>query len=353
MSSRRFLVGATPLLLVLGSLLLCLLVLEVALRVSDDGANLRVTSSLDIFTPHPTRGYALTPEARRVIYWNGRRISIRIDGDGRRIPWEKPDLPTNPTPPVVFLGDSYTFGNEENAADTFVHLVGEALGAETVNLGVGGYSTHQAADVLRECLESGPAAEVVVLGFYLGNDFHDNERTLDEIGVDDSGRLQGDRVTAEWARELVYRSRALSFLVLRLRTLQLNLRYRAEGSESASIYQESYYRRERLASTRQALHEVRRLCDHHGLPLFLLAIPDKDQIYRSLGPGVSTLPTRQLQALAADLDLTLIDPLPVFQQAPDPPLYNLTPGGHLSRRGHRVTADMLIEALSAQRTSTR
>jgi hypothetical protein len=73
------------------------------------------------------------------------------------------------------LGDSFTIALQVPEADTFEARVGAALGVEVLNGGVDGYSTAQATRRY-EALDGPTGAEAVLLTFFLGNDFHDNER---------------------------------------------------------------------------------------------------------------------------------------------------------------------------------
>ena len=332
-------------------LLASLLLAEGVVRLVDPSDNVRITASIDIFQAHPRRGFALRPGAVRATYWNGEKIHIAINDRARRVPRAPDFVELRGRPQLIFCGDSFTFGNEVNAADTFVYQLRALNDGDTINLGVAGYSTYQALDALREFVGS-PAADTierVFLVFFIGNDFLDNTLPKERIGVDALGRQQEARQAWTQAlRSLVYRSRALSFVVLRCRTAYLNAKYWITGSIYPHLYSEAFYTEELIGATRRALIEFSDYSAASGLPLTVVAIPDKDQVYRTFADeGEHRRPTRILTAMLSELGIDHLDLLPVFRAAKEKSLFNMTPAGHLSVRGHRVVAGALAQHLDA------
>lgn len=121
--------------LVLASVMVALLVCEVVLRLFRTGENVYTTATLGVFGPDPELGWVLKPDMRVQVPWNGRPVVIRTDTDGYRIP--DGGVSKVGAEQFAFAGDSYVFGNEVNAEETFVHLVGEASTKRSVNVGVG------------------------------------------------------------------------------------------------------------------------------------------------------------------------------------------------------------------------
>ncbi|NKB68354.1 MAG: hypothetical protein GKR89_14930 [Candidatus Latescibacteria bacterium] len=343
----RFLAHAA---LLLGGLSASLLLVEGAVRLIEPSDNVRITASIDIFAPHPRRGFTLRPMAQRSTYWNGDLIHILVNDRGRRIPRDPDFVELQGREQWVFCGDSFTFGNEINAADAFVYQLRRRIDRDTVNLGIAGYSTFQALDALREFV-AGPDAgtiERVVLVFFLGNDFLDNTQPKERTGVDAQGRQQVARHgPTETLRGLVYKSRALSFIVLRSRTLYLNAKYWITGSIYPHLYSEAFYTPELIGATRQALDQFKTYCATQGLDLTIVALPDKDQVYRGfVDEGQRLRPTQTLTALLDELSIDYLDMLPVFRAAQEGPLFNMTPAGHLSVRGHQLVAQTLAQHLA-------
>ena len=332
-------------------LLVSLLVAEGVVRLVDPSDNVRITASLDIFSPHPSRGFALKPSIVRATYWNGAKVHVKINDQGRRVPLDPDFVENRGKGQVVFCGDSFTFGNEENAAATFVYLLRDRVDRDTVNLGVGGYSTYQALDALREYCKSVDQATIerVFLIFFVGNDFVDNTIPKERIRVDTQGRLQiAHNPLTETLRSLVYPSRALSFIVLRCRTAYLNAKYWATGSPYPHIYSDVFYTGELIAATRRVLVEFKDYCTARDLPFTVVALPDKDQVYKTFADQADRQrPTLVLTEMLAELGIDYLDLLPVFLQWEDGPLYNMTPNGHLSAQGHRVAVQALAQHLNA------
>ena len=147
---------------------------------------------------------------------------------------------------------------------------------------------------------------------------------------------------AETLRGLIYPSRALSFIVLRCRTAYLNAKYWATGSPYPHIYSDAFYTEELIVATRQSLVEFKDYCTAHDLPLTVVALPDKDQVYKTFADQADQRrPIQVLTNMLAELEIDYLDLLPVFLQWEDGPLYNMTPAGHLSAQGHRVAAQTI------------
>ena len=322
---------------------------ELLLRLFDPGDNVRATASLDIYRSSACCNLALRPNLLRATFWNGKKVIIRTDGQGYRIPHKVGSEIPKQAKSVLFAGDSYTFGNEENAVDTFPFLATRGSDLRSVNLGVGSYSTHQAVASLAEYIRNNGANGIgqVVLVFFVGNDFADNTPNREMLELDAQGRIRFAETGApEWIRQLVFDSRLLSFVVLRLRTLYLNLAYHLTSANTPTLYSAEYFSAELLAHTRRGLADFRKLCQVHALTGLVVIVPDKDQIYKPFAsPEARHRPNRELIKLLMQLEIPYVDLLPVFLAGGGDPLYNMTPNGHLSAEGHRQVADILSESL--------
>lgn len=109
---------------------------------------------------------------------DGLPFTLRINSRGLR----GPELNKHRRPGhrrILFLGDSFTMAGQLPEEDTFVHQVGDILRAgvdadvEVVNGGVNGYSTYQEMAYYNRHRGT-LRPDIVVLGFFLGNDFRDN-----------------------------------------------------------------------------------------------------------------------------------------------------------------------------------
>jgi lysophospholipase L1-like esterase len=92
---------------------------------------------------------------------------------------------------VAVLGDSFTEARQMPIEATYWHRLGEELGAcpalagreiEVLNFGIGGYSTAQELLAYRiDARRFEP--DLVLLGFFAGNDVRENSRTLNEANM--------------------------------------------------------------------------------------------------------------------------------------------------------------------------
>src|SRR5262249_47107455 len=87
-----------------------------------------------------------------------------------------------------------------------------------------------------------------------------------------------------------------------------------------------------------------------GVPVTVVIMPEKDQVYGSL----SDLPNRMFSAMLADLEMPAIDLLPKMRSiaAVRPPLWHDVVQGHLSPEGHRFVAGILSEWLKGRADSS-
>jgi hypothetical protein len=103
----------------------------------------------------PRLGWLPTPGAHAENVWRKR---VTIEADGTR----SNGAPPPPGLPVLALGDSFTFGDELDDADTWPAQLERLLGVPVVNAGVFGYGLDQIALRAEDLLASRPAAALVV-----------------------------------------------------------------------------------------------------------------------------------------------------------------------------------------------
>ncbi len=103
------------------------------------------------------------------------QVRIRTNELGLRGPTVE-SIPQN-TEHWIALGDSFTMSVQVNEEDSFAGLLSTKTGAHVWNAGVDGYSTWQATLRLKQISEH-LKIQRVLLTFFTGNDFQDNERFL-------------------------------------------------------------------------------------------------------------------------------------------------------------------------------
>jgi hypothetical protein len=350
---RRRLAWLKSVAIVLASLLVALLACEGVLRLLRSGDNVYTTATLGTFASDPELTWVNKPGLRVSREWGGRHVLIRTDGQGRRVPDAlayRADTEPVDAGLIVFAGDSYVFGNEVNAEETFVHLTGQSSPPRrVVNLGVGGYSLGQTCGALLRFMGNGARIGRAYLAVYLGNDIEYGASQSRTLRVDRYGYLRDNSTGALWvanARSFAVRhSRLVFYLGVAWQRLSSGLRSGGSGATQPAdrwIYDAKLFTRERLDDHRHVLASLRDAARAQSVPVTVVLIPEKDQVYGSL----SDLPNRMMSAMLTDLGMPVIDLLPAMRAARDRPLWNEGIQAHLSPEGHRLVAAILRDDLS-------
>src|SRR5437016_4950991 len=168
------------LVLLLGSLVFSLAIIEIALRIAG-------YSYPEFYVADGQRGYALRPGMRGWYRKEGEAF-VQINSDGLR-DREHPKRKPAKTIRIAVLGDSYTEAFQVNFENSFCPLLEQKLrecssrNIEVINFGVSGYGTAQELTTLRnQVWQYSP--DIVLLAFTTNNDISDNVRGLkrtDEI----------------------------------------------------------------------------------------------------------------------------------------------------------------------------
>lgn len=277
--------------------------------------------------------------------------------------------------PVVFLGDSYIFGWGVRRDERISERIAERLRAAgdavpVLNMGLWGSGTYQAIDVL-DAFARRSNPRLVILGFFIGNDFLDNIAAAhvpaDKVThVDDPADLLKfiPLITPGLtAREILRTSPIVNLVKYGLwgssafRTLFNGLDIRndriqlyAPGSHEAD---EALY-----GPTLKALTAFVERARELQVPVVVLLIPDHLQ---ALDPQLfedydGTRPQRILVEHLEDIGVDVIDLLPAFRDAPDPQALYFREDKHWSASGHELAAGILfdrIRSVSESRASGR
>ena len=340
--------------LALASVVVALLACELVLRALPDD-NARTTATLGVYANDPELRWVLKPDYRASRSWGGREVVIRTDHDGHRIADHEATAAIHDA--IAVGGDSYVYGNEVNADETFVHLVGRALGQGriTINLGVGGYSLAQECLALRRYLRAHSPIRHAFLVIYIGNDVEWGADSGHDISVTEDGFLI-DMPRYGWTPAeyyLVVHSK-LAFQIHKALHV-VRTRWSAPVATPASrrgpyrwIYDPRAFTVDRIAAHERVIAALRDDARDAGVPLTVVLMPEDGQVYGSL----SDLPNRMLAAMVSRLGLPVIDLLPAMREAAPnrPPLYHQFTSGHLSPAGHRVVAKVLLHYLSRSAT---
>lgn len=241
-------------------------------------------------------------------------VTVRLDGQGRRV-GERPGRPGAPR--VVFVGDSLTLGWGVEDEESFVGLLREEAGLDTVNLGTAGYGTDQSyLRLRRDGLAERPAAVVYT---YCRNDpievLHDRRYGRAKARF----RLEGGHLVGVPLRaSLLERNSALYHS-----TSSFLARYEAPPSPAGTLAAQAL-----IARLVLAMDEASRQAGAR----FVVVYYDEPWLRRSLaGSGV----------LQADWGPALA----LAQREAGPPLIGLD--GHWRQRGNRLVAREIGRVLQA------
>ena len=209
-------------LLVAASLLLSLLLAEVALRFA---VPLDTGSSHDFRVPHPVLGWTPEPGASYRNRMREATVRVTYNAEGWRDVEHAAAKPEGVYRTVV-LGDSFMEAYSVELDDAFHRQAGGLLReagfeAETINLGVGGYGTLQQLLAFREAGRR-YQPDLVLLGFYPDNDVRNNSAELESLvggrrlkvesrpvlDPDDAGGFTITKTDSEGARRRYDQSRA-------------------------------------------------------------------------------------------------------------------------------------------------
>jgi hypothetical protein len=288
---------------------------------------------------------------------------------------------------AVAIGDSFTIGTlavDENWKHRLETRLRQADGdrVEVINLGIPGTGP---ADYLRVLTTLGLrlAPDLVLVGFYVGNDFMDNE----------PGPRQQTALVNGWPMEVRHRAwlggftperfYLTTYLTRGLKPLwdaYLQRRERARGEVQAegSYSRETFLRQRRhfLRTYERAdspwfrghwgavqgwLREMHQRARARGAEFVLALFPDQMQVEDGLRRevlGTSRLdaaaydfekPQRLLRAFAAAEGIRVVDMLPRFRAAGRTGGLYLVRDSHWNAAGNKLAADLLYDYLTAER----
>jgi hypothetical protein len=161
-------------------ILLCLLLLEVMLRVSNPPIVRGFIRQPDIYEPNETVGYLYRPMSNGMIFRDGNyRVNLQLNNRGFHdvdFVDEKPDGVTR----VAVIGDSFSAGlhveRDKSFANQLDVLLAEDCNCEVYNFGVDGFGVHQERAIFEDyVLDYQP--DVVVHQIY-DNDITDAQLPL-------------------------------------------------------------------------------------------------------------------------------------------------------------------------------
>ena len=352
-----------------------------------------------LFVEDPAVGMRHLPRARsRMASETAGTVLVRINSRGyrgREYPWDSAAGFR-----ILGLGDSFTFGFGVEEDDTYLARLERALrdrNVEVINAGLAGMGPDNEARLLAA---DGAAVrpDLVLLGFFVGNDLMDVLTGPARTHLREGSPALPDGFLERWYRPLrpgvlqaeplrrtfrpglglpipfkgfwrrhSHAYRFLSGRVGRLREGWQRRRGPAPALEFNPLQQEAFCLRSyppefdlAWTRTRAELGRIQSWCDTHRVPLAIVSIPTRAQVYPQHWDEVRRRfklrdedfdlekPQRLLSEFAAARGIPLIDLLPALRRARerDGPLYFQT-DIHWTPRGHAVAAEEILRQLRA------
>jgi hypothetical protein len=348
--------------LVGGSLIVSLLLGEVAVRVIAPQRLYYNVSQWD-----PDVGFTEIPKIRSLQHNHEYRMTIRINSRGlrdREFSFDKPPR----TIRVGAFGDSFTFGEGVESEQTYPKLLEQLFAhdarftsagwrVEVLNFGIGKTGTsHQLAWYRKEGVRY--HLDVVMLGFFAGNDFEDNvsgvyqlrggELVHNRSAYSSIRRIQSVVYAIPGYRWLAEHSHLLNLIRVAATTLDdRRRRARAVASVPASDQEGDYA----VELTRRLIEAFAREARANGSRFLLLYLPGKhERPLADYQPSDSipryVLRVAALQERLKGLHLETIDFVPVFAALPwKTYYYNID--GHWRPAGHEVVAREVYQRLAS------
>ncbi len=228
-------------------------------------------------------GYYLYPYSKKLEFKNdnGTVISVRIDEFGLR---NKEGALA--TAELIILGDSYISALNTSEEDTLSGLLGKN-GFSVYNAGVDGFSTFQEYRLLYDLLKTAKP-KIVILAFYLGNDFRDNflEMVYNRDADAKTYILHSpSRINLKAAIKNFFKDSALFRYLYNNVYVGLYRGYFSSLMSSYSLSELESYKldysnemNEAVRKTELAIASMKKLLEARGIRFLILGIPSKAQV---------------------------------------------------------------------------
>lgn len=385
-TSRKFTIkSASRIILIIA---VCILIIETVLRFYiPTGGH----TSFNHRIPHPVFGWALQPGISYINNMPEGNIPVTHNSLGFR-DVEHSIENSHDIFRILVLGDSYMEGYSVKLEDMFhrnIQLLAhmENIDIEIINMGVGGYGTLQEYLVFRD-IGQHYKPDIVLLGFYSGNDLRNNSLVLESINInkgsmksrsrpfldssDDTAwtitqhdydgarrRYFAERTRADsLANKLVTHSAFIKAVLLAKKRVErmLSKEDLSLATIGSNYCQEHPEYTDAWKTTKRILERLKNDTSHIGAELFVFTVPalyeaDKNKILftpnRDLVCRENPPAYNRLKGILNGLDIEYIDLLPSFRKSMKNDTHNLfrRSDGHWNENGHRIAADIVYSAI--------
>ena len=329
--------------------------------------------------PHPELGWSHIPNKEGYWHIGEDRVFVRINSKGlrdRELSYEK--RPN--TFRILVLGDSFVEGMQVPLEETFAKRLESKLNEsgmtfEVINAGFAGVGTDYGLLFLRkEGYKYHP--DLVLLGFFAGNDVQDNFRSREILRHGQTGLAYEKRGIMVTLRQfLAAHSCAYNYLGLALPTwtpqfgkILMNLGLLSAqpagdpGTEAARpwlVFAKSYPAdlKEAWAVTHFLMSALAEEAEVHGSELAVFSIPSREQVYSHLWEGLISRPTfkqiewdlekpdRILLGLTHECGIPFFSLLPAFREKAKTDRLYYGEDGHWNSKGNQLAAELVFDWL--------
>ncbi len=313
-------------------------------------------------------------------------------GSGAHDSWGYRNKSVPDSTEIVAIGDSHTYGISATAADSWPNTLERISGRETYNMSLGGYGPAEYLYLMEEkAISLNP--DIIIVGFYLGNDLKDSLTAVRTVPIWED--LRGDAPLEEVEdRKKVNKSSFNDFLagnsvlyrIVSSSFIGDNLRQQrriSQGEEvlmlevdgagiSTGFTPDRRLKgldllnpdvRKGLGLSLELMNRMNKLAQRNGVKFLVVIIPTKETVYSeyimkdnelSKSPELSRLMQSEdvviklVKRYFGDHGIEYIDVLkPLQSAAENEQIYPNNFGGHTNKNGYRIIADTINQHIQS------
>ena len=276
--------------------------------------------------------------------------------------FNKLDFDYEPKKKVLVLGDSFTWGASADKGYGYIDLTSNHFRSNKVafyNTAIAGYGQNNQLAILKDGIRE-LKPDLVILGFYTGNDFSDNLTPVDRFFSTNKGwyarynfSISGEKIYVKKrtddellqliklsecynidvknsVKTFLYQTRLGSILFLAYRKIRFSPYNFSQNTDSDIYY----------SVTRDYLIKIRDLCLKAKVPLKIVVIPDySNSTPSNFRPSKNYI---KFLSLANEINLDYLDPFPKL-------IYSDYKGpfdDHWNNSGHKKMSQILIKGIN-------
>ncbi len=314
---------------------------------------------------HPTRVYALKPDLEVRLKYNNYDYVLRTNSHGLANPEIPVERDSSIHKRILVIGDAFSMPEGVQYEQSYTALLNENLNhglnnpkIQVINAGVTGYGPVEQLPQLRE-LAPLFKPDIVLYQFFI-NEFQ-------EVQITPDGRLKNIGLIPQksFRERLTGQSQLIAHFYRTYESIRENLtgkpaRWRYWKS-LLSFYKtgaNEYYSEENMHNLKTHLQDMQKICEETNSRLVIVFVPGAVEVSQSkfinYFPWDQNLsdtntydmerPLKNLQYIATDVNIPVLDLTPYLKTYPRQPLY-FPDSWHWNEEGHQVVATVLKEYL--------